>query len=183
MPVSPESLHEQMLVIRSQIGDERAFRDLLELFSPRLLHFAQRMLQSSPDRVADVMQEIWIAIYRCLPRLNEVAKFRAWAFRIARDRIYLEYRRRKMPSMSLDAEEFAEMPDSTAVELSVDHEEMRRCLDAVSPPHREVLVLRFFEDMSYEDIAKVMSCSVGTVRSRIHYAKDAVKKVWEGNTL
>lgn len=183
MPVSPESLHEQMLVIRSQIGDEQAFRELMEIYGPRLLHFAERMLNSSPDRVPDVVQEIWISIYRCLPRLDETAKFRAWTFRIARDRIYLEYRRRKMPLVSIQEEDFVEIPTAAAPEPGIDQEEMQRCLESISPSHREVLVLRFFEDMSYEDIASIMSCSVGTVRSRIHYAKNAVKKIWEGNKL
>jgi DNA-directed RNA polymerase specialized sigma24 family protein len=97
MPVTPEALYEQTLVVRSQIGDEAAFQELLMLYVPRLLLFTQRMMQSSPEQIADVAQETWIAIYRALPRLLDASKFRPWAFRIARDRIYREYRRRKLP--------------------------------------------------------------------------------------
>jgi len=88
MAVDPEQLYEQTLVIRSQIGDEAAFAELLKLYGPRLLVFTQRMMQNSAEQLADVTQEIWVAIFRGLPGLLDAGKFRSWAFRIARDRIY-----------------------------------------------------------------------------------------------
>ena len=182
MPVTPEALYEQTLVVRSQIGDETAFQELLKLYGPRLLLFTQRMMQSSPEQVADVIQEIWIAIYRALPRLLDVSKFRQWAFRIARDRIYREYRRRKLPLQPLDGAQLENLPEAVELNGGVDREELHRCLHTLSPEHREALMLRFFEEMSYEEIARVTDSSVGTVRSRIHYGKQALKKVWEGKT-
>lgn len=182
MPATPETLYEQTLVIRSQLGDEVAFEELLELHGPRLLLFAQRMMQSSPESVADVTQEIWIAIYRALPRLLDVSKFRSWAFRIARDRIYREYRRRKLPVQPADDTQLADVPESAELDLPIDLDELHRCLDLISPEHREALVLRFFEEMNYEDIARATDSSVGTVRSRIHYGKEAFKKAWKGKT-
>jgi RNA polymerase sigma-70 factor (ECF subfamily) len=179
MAATPETLYEQTLVIRSQLGDEAAFEELLELHGPRLLLFAQRMLQSSPASVADVIQEIWIAIYRALPKLLDASKFRHWIFRIARDRIYREYRRRKLPTQTADNEPPTEAPESAELDSTVDLEELHRCLDLISPEHREALVLRFFEEMSYEDIARVTNSSAGTVRSRIHYGKEAFKKAWK----
>ena len=182
MSTTPETLYEQTLVIRSQLGDEAAFEGLLELHGPRLLQFAQRMLQSSPESVADVTQEIWVAIYRALPRLVDASKFRPWAFRIARDRIYREYRRRRLPMQPADEAQLAGVPESAEPELTIDREELHRCLELISPEHREALVLRFFEEMSYEDIARATGSSVGTVRSRIHYGKEALKKAWKGKT-
>src|SRR5215216_2115700 len=96
MSVTADHLYEQTLVIRSQIGDEAAFTELVERYAPRLAGFTERMLYSSKDLIPDLTQEIWIAIYRALPRLREPARFRQWIFRIARDRIYQEYRRRKV---------------------------------------------------------------------------------------
>jgi len=182
MAVTPEQLIEQTLVVRSQIGDETAFAELLTLHGPRLLRFTERMMQSSPDQVADVTQEIWVAIFRSLPGLLDAGKFRPWAFRIARDRIYREYRRRKLPVQPLDDSSLDEWPESEAGVTAVDAEELHHCLGAVSPEHREALVLRFFEDMSYEDIARVTGASVGTVRSRIFYGKRALRAAWEGKT-
>ena len=65
---------------------------------------------------------------------------------------------------------------------AADVEELRHCLGAISPEHREALVLRFYEDMSYEEIGRVTGASVGTVRSRIYYGKRALRVAWEGKT-
>ncbi len=180
MPVTPEALYEQMLVIRSQTGDESAFRELLGTYGPRLLLFAQRMMRSWPEEVPDVMQETWIAIYRALPRLHEPGKFRPWAFRVARDRIYREFRRRKLRMEPLHENQLVEIPETEESAPPLDREELERCLDSLSPDHREALVLRYFEEMSYEDIARVTSSNVGTVRSRIHYGKQALQQLWKG---
>ncbi len=183
MSTNPETLYEQTLVIRSQLGDEAAFAELLGLHGPRLLLFAQRMLQSSPESVADVTQDIWVAIYRALPRLLDTSKFRSWAFRIARDRIYREYRRRRLPVQPADDAQLADLPEPVELDSAIDREALHRCLELLSPEHREALVLRFFEEMSYEDIARATDSSVGTVRSRIHYGKEAFKKAWKGKTI
>ena len=111
MSASPEQIYEQALVVRSQLGDEAAFSELLKLHGPRLFHFTHRMMQSAPDQVADVTQEIWVAIFRALPGLQDATKFRPWAFRIARDRIYREYRRRKLPVRPLDETDLAALPE------------------------------------------------------------------------
>jgi RNA polymerase sigma-70 factor (ECF subfamily) len=183
MAVTSEQLYEQTLVLRSQIGDESAFAELLIRYGPRLLLFTQRMMQSSPEQVADLAQEIWVAIFRALPGLRDASKFRAWAFRIARDRIYREYRRRKLSVQPLEETNLEERQETDEHTTAADLEELRHCLGAISPEHREALVLRFFEEMSYEEIARVTGATVGTVRSRIHYGKRALRTVWEGKLL
>lgn len=184
MGVTTEQLYEQTLVVRSQIGDEEAFAELLKLYGPRLLLFTQRMMQSSPEQIADITQEIWVAIFRALPRLLDASKFKPWAFRIARDRIYREYRRRKLLVQPIDETMIDELPDETRdAAIGMDLEQLQHCLAIISPEHREALVLRFFEDMSYEEIARVTGVTVGTVRSRIHYGKQILKNLWKAKTL
>jgi RNA polymerase sigma-70 factor (ECF subfamily) len=182
MGVTPEQLLEQTLVIRSQLGDEAAFAELLTLEGPRLLRFTTRMLQSSPAQIADVAQDIWVAIFHALPRLVDPSKFRPWAFRIARDRIYREYRRHKLSTQPIDEAGLDELPDNVVGTTAEALEELRHCLDTISPHQREALLLRFFEDMSYEEIARVTGATIGTVRSRIHYGKIALRTAWEGKT-
>jgi RNA polymerase sigma-70 factor (ECF subfamily) len=181
--ITPQHLYEQTLVVRSQIGDETAFQELLAVYSPRLLFFTRKMMPDAPDRVEDLVQEIWIAIYRGLPTLLDVTKFRHWAYRIARDRIYREIRKRKLAVGSIDEVDVNELPDAVMPDGGVDIEELRRCLDSISPEHREVLMLRFFEEMDYEEIARVTGSTLGTVRSRIHYAKRALRRAFEAQTL
>ena len=67
-----------MLVLRSQIGDEAAFGELLEIYGPHLLRFTRKMMDSSPAQVEDLVQETWVAIYHGVPSLLDATKFRAW---------------------------------------------------------------------------------------------------------
>ena len=183
MSANTQQLYEQTLVLRSQIGDGRAFDELLTMYGPRLLLFTHKMMHSTPDAVEDITQEIWLAIYKGLPRLLDVAKFRPWAFRIARDRIYREYRRRKIAVEPLSDSHVEHLPESAENNTTTfDIEELHGRLQALSAAHREVLVLYFFEDMNYEQIADVTGSTLGTVRSRLHYAKRALKNALNRNT-
>ena len=164
MSITPEHLYEQTLVVRSQIGDETAFQELMALYGPRLLFFTRKMMLSSPDIVEDLTQEIWVAIYRGLPTLLDVTKFRPWAFRIARDRIYREFRRRNCPWIRCTKYDVEDLPEASDADSSLDPEELQRGLNAISSEHREVLVLRFLEEMDYEVIARVTGSNLGTVR-------------------
>jgi RNA polymerase sigma-70 factor (ECF subfamily) len=177
--ITAQHLYEQTLVVRTQLGDEAAFRELLALYSPRLLAFARKMMSGSADLVEDLAQEIWVAIFRGLPTLLDVTKFRPWAFRIARDRIYREFRRRKLPFIAMQEVDVEELAEACEPDPVVEPEELQHCLGVLSPEHREVLVLRFFEEMDYEEIARVTSSTLGTVRSRIHYAKRALRRAFE----
>ena len=177
MSVFTQHLYEQTLVLRCQLGDTEAFRELLTLHSPRLLRFVRKMLLSAPDRVEDITQEIWIRIHHSLPTLVDAGKFLPWAFRIARDRVYREFRQRKLPMGSLDEADREAVP--VAEEPSIDTEEIQRGLDALSPEHREVLVLRYFEEMDYESIARITGTTLGTIRSRLHYAKCALRRAFQ----
>lgn len=174
----PANIYEQMLVVRSQIGDEAAFEELLRAYGPRLLQFTRKMMQSAPHIVEDLNQDIWLAIYRGLPGLLDASKFRPWAFRIARDRVYKEFRRRKLPVEPLLETEH-EVSSEADEALPLDREELQRALNVLSPEHREVLVLRFLEEMDYEEIAQITGSTLGTVRSRLHYGKRALKTVLE----
>jgi RNA polymerase sigma-70 factor (ECF subfamily) len=101
-----------------------------------------------------------------------------WLYRIARNRVYQELRRKKQ---TLELDETIEAPDCTEgqVEAIEDAAKLHRCLERLKPLHREVLLLKFLEGMSYEQIADVLECNVGTVRSRIFHARLALKNEME----
>jgi RNA polymerase sigma-70 factor (ECF subfamily) len=164
-----ERAYELTLVVRSQIGDEAAFAELLGMYSPRLRFYVSKMLGEQHQSAEDLLQEIWLSAFRGLPKLNDAAAFHAWLFRIARDRVCREFRRKRIDFTPLGAEEL----ESAVAEYeeAVDPEAVHLQLDGLSTAHREALVLRFIEGMSYEEIARVTGHTLGTVRSRIHYAK------------
>src|SRR5262245_38009211 len=173
-----DRLYERLLVVRCQSGDQEAYRDLVERYGPRLRYFLRKLLPHG-DRAEDLLQEVWIDVFRQLPRLQEVGAFTPRIYKIARGRAALELRRngRTPPA--------AELPELAAVvqkELEFSPEDaarIHRALDELPSDHREVLVLRFLEELSYEEIGEVVGCPLGTVRSRIHYAKQALQRLLE----
>jgi RNA polymerase sigma-70 factor, ECF subfamily len=167
-----QALH-RTLVTRCQLGDRRALEDLFLRHSPRLGYYLRRML--SRDDVEDVQQEVWLTVIRRIGRLRSPEAFTIWLYQIARSKALNRLADRRM-ARSLDHEDVPEdvaddqEPEFSAADAARIHEGLAR----LNPMHREVLVLRFMEDLSYEQIAEVVRCNTGTVRSRLHYAKRAL---------
>lgn len=171
-------LHERLLVLRCQTGDAIAFEELVLLYQPRLRYFLRGLLRSDHD-VDDHLQEIWIDVYRGIGRMKEPSAFAAWLYRIARNRAFRVLRKRRQPTCSIDDIDLAAKGDEEPHWSAEDAEYIHAALDSLEPEHREVLLLRFIEEMSYEDIARVIDCPIGTIRSRLHYAKRALRCVLE----
>lgn len=171
-------LHERLLVLRCQTGDPSAFEELVLLYQPRLRYFLRALLRGDRD-VDDRLQEIWLDVYRGIGRLTEPAAFAAWLYRIARNRAFRVFRKRRESPLSLDGIDLPAKEDDETHWSAEDAEHLHAALDSLEPEHREVLLLRFIEEMSYEDIARVTDCPLGTVRSRLHYAKRALRGVLE----
>lgn len=168
-------LWEQALVIRCQAGDDRAFEELLAAFHDRLRSYIDHVL-GNPGNADDVLQEVWCEVYRRLPTLRSPRAFRSWLFRIVRSQNAHHFRQARLPTEPLDP---AELVDPSQPEPAFEEEDFRRmseCLTSLSAEHREAVVLRFMENMSYEEIARAAHCRVGTVRSRLHYAKRVLKQ-------
>ena len=171
-----DRLYERLLVVRCQSGDQEAYRELVERYGPRLRYFLRKLLPHG-DRADDLLQEVWIDVFRQLPRLHEAGAFTPWIYKIARGRAALEVRRngRVPPAVELPevAAEAQQEPDFAPEDAARIHS----ALDELPTDQREVLVLRFLEELSYEDIGEVVGCPLGTVRSRIYYAKAALQRL------
>ena len=177
MTDAAEQLHEQLLVLRCQAGDEDAFEELVARYHPRLRYYLRRILPRA-DYADDVLQEVWLAVFRALPRLADPAALAAWLYRIARDKASVQWRVRP-PERLLDVSDIVEEPSQDNEFRQEDAQEIHASLDQLAPEQREILVLRFLEDMTYQQIAKVTGCPIGTVRSRLHYAKSALRQAIE----
>ena len=184
-PADAAELGLHLLVLRCQAGDERAFAQLMDRFGPRTLEYARRLVGDAAD---DVQQEVWIAVYRGIAGLANPRAFRTWLFRATRHRV-VDFLRKQNRERELIAAEPIEVASEQAVV-----ENMPDAVDAVVSPsmlealaslpmaQREVLILRYQQDMSYAQIALVAGCSVGTVRSRLHYAKQHLHELLRGAT-
>jgi RNA polymerase sigma-70 factor (ECF subfamily) len=168
-----DQLYECVLVLRCQTGDEAAFAELVARYSPRLRYFLRKMLDDVPA-AEDALQDVWLDVYRGVGRLADPAALPAWLYRIARDRAWRMLRGKQRNSRPLMESDWIDVNDTTfPIEEAA---RVHAGLGALPPDQREVLVLRFLEELSYEDIARIVGCPVGTVRSRIHYAKGALRR-------
>jgi len=176
-----ERLYERLLVLRCQTGDEDAYRELVGRFGPRLRYFLLKLVPRA-DRADDLAQEVWLDVLRQLPRLKDTAAFTTWLYRIAHGKAMLESRRNgRAPATTADVEEIAdESEESFSPE---DASRIHAALDQLEPTHREVIMLRFLEELSYEEIGQIVACPVGTVRSRIHYAKSRLQQLLKSHPL
>jgi RNA polymerase sigma-70 factor (ECF subfamily) len=173
-----DELYERVLVVRCQAGDPAAFAELVDRYQPRLRYYLSKMLPGT-SAAEDAAQDVWYDVVRAVPRLANPGAFRAWLYRIARDRAWRVLRRRPPPHRPIVDVDVA--ANGTADEFTAeDAAAVHAALDRLAPEHREVVVLRFIEDMTYDEIARVAGCPVGTVRSRLHHAKRALRRALEG---
>jgi RNA polymerase sigma-70 factor, ECF subfamily len=182
-----EQLTDQQIVELVQRGDKNAFNLLVKKYQHKVVHLVSRYVKNSGD-VADVSQEAFIKAYRALPNFRGESAFYTWLYRIAVNsaKNYLVSQGRKPPANDVDAEEADFYDGSDALrenstpERVMLSEEIKSILFAtvekLPDDLKMAITLREIEGMSYEDIANVMDCPVGTVRSRIFRAREAIDK-------
>jgi len=168
-----------LLVIRSQRGDRGAMEELFLQHNQALGYYLRRMLRDG--EAADLQQEVWLTVLRRLHQLREPAAFVVWLYQIARRKTLSRLQARGMaPLVELEAAS-AQIDDYEPEFSADDAEAIHKGLASLSPTHREAIVLRFVEGLTYEQIAEVTSTNTGTVRSRLHYAKLELRKHLEGS--
>ena len=174
---SSDKLIEQVLVLRCQIGDKDALAGLIERYQAPLRYFINR-LSANPETAEDIFQDTWLTVIRRIHTLKKIDAFSTWLYRIARNKVYQQFRRKRKLS---ELNENIAVPNDTENDVfsTEDVAKIHRCLKGLLPEYKEVLMLRFLEQMSYEQISQVINCRLGTVKSRIHYAKLALKKEME----
>jgi RNA polymerase sigma-70 factor, ECF subfamily len=134
----------------------------------------------------DIVQETFINAAQHIARLRENAKFGSWLFGIAHQKCIQRWRRRFPDAVPLDEigprlPTAEDSPDDWLIRRE-DEEHFMKCLDQLTPPHRAVLLLHFIEDFSLEDIARITGAELGTVKSRLHYAKKSLRQHLENPT-
>lgn len=173
------------LVVRVQQGDKKAFDLLVLKYQLRLSKLVSRFLKNQSD-VPDVVQEAFIKAYRALPNFRGESAFYTWLYRIAINtaKNHLVAQSRKSPANSIDVQdaedygasewlkEFAS-PEREALASELEAT-IHRAMGDLPSDLREAITLREIEGLSYEDIAAVMGCPIGTVRSRIFRAREAI---------
>jgi RNA polymerase sigma-70 factor (ECF subfamily) len=178
---------DQLLVERVQRGDKRAFDLLVLKYQHKIVALVARYIKDQHE-VFDVTQEAFIKAYRALPRFRGDSAFYTWMYRIAINtaKNYLVSRSRRPPDTDIDIEvgeiqgtapqlREVETPESSMARDQLE-ETIHSAIEALPEELKVAVTLREFEGLSYEDIAIIMQCPVGTVRSRIFRAREAIEK-------
>lgn len=185
--MSDQNLLDEQLVERVQRGDKAAFNLLVKKYQQKVVNLVARYV-NNPGDVPDVAQEAFIKAYRALPTFRGESAFYTWLYRIAVNtaKNYLTSQGRRPPSSDVEAEEAESYGGSEALqEVSTPEnlaltDEIKRtvfsAIEALPEDLRTAITLRELEGLSYEEIAEIMDCPVGTVRSRIFRARDAIDK-------
>jgi RNA polymerase sigma-70 factor (ECF subfamily) len=170
-------LIEEVLLLRCQIGDKDALVELIGRYQRPLRYFINRLLDGS-ELTEDIFQDTWLTVIRQLHSLKEIDAFPTWLYRIARNKVYQQLRTGKSLS---ELDEGVAVPNDAEEDTfsAEDAAKVHRCLERLNPAHKEVLMLRFLEQMPYRQISEVVNCSLGTVKSRVYYAKLALKRELE----
>ena len=183
-PVAPS---DQQLVERVQAGDKRAFDLLVLKYQHKIISLVGRYVKDHHEAM-DVSQEAFIKAYRALANFRGDSQFYTWLYRIAINtaKNYLVARNRRPPDVDVEANEYGDygiadiMADVDTPENLMARDQLQdkvfATLEKLPDDLRTALTLKEFEGMTYEQIAQVMDCPVGTVRSRIFRARDAIDK-------
>ncbi len=197
VPVKAPSVREQLRamedadVVASFLkGEERAFQELVERYQSRLLNFVYRTI-GDREKAEDLVQEVFIRVYRHLHRFDPTKKFSTWIYTIASNLAKNELRNRSRNPLVLfqtikknwnDEDRPLEFEDSTSRPDDLYRKRHLRALveqaTAQLPEHhRQVFVLRELEGKSYEEIAEITSCNLGTVKSRLNRARTSFAEI------
>ena len=172
-------MEEKDLICRAARGDAEAFRQLVEAYQTPAYRLAARMC--GPDSAEDVTQEAFLAAWRALPEFRGDCRFSTWLYRLVSNAAIDCLRREKKHRDTGDVDDL-ELPDGgpspqEQAERSDTRDAVRRELDRLSPEHRQVLLLRFMQELDYGEIARALNVSEGTVKSRINRAKSKLREV------
>jgi RNA polymerase sigma-70 factor (ECF subfamily) len=169
----------ELLLIRYRRGDAAALDELVRLWEDRLFYYIRRLVSDEED-ACDALQDTWLALVKGIGKLRNPNGLATWLYKTARnkamDRLRSKYSDRTVLMECEDIAEVAEGPEEFAFE---DAELAHSALAKLSLCHREALTLHFLQDLTIDETSQVLRIAPGTVKSRLHYAKKALRAILE----
>lgn len=186
MPRTYEDIQDELLVMKAQEGDGDALKALVTKWHPRFTRLAWR-LTNQREAACDIAQDAWVAIVRGLGRLDDPARFRAWAYRIVTNKCRDWTRKRiagRKVQRTLEAESSSSGMESKEgsqeeTETVDEAKRLREMLATLPDDQRAILSLYYLDDLGIAEIARVMGVPKGTIKSRLFYARDRLRRALE----
>ncbi len=184
-----ENLPEDtLLAFKAADGDESSFEALVRKYERLVINCAYSVIGNCPEDISDVSQEVFLKVYRSLSSFKGDSEFSTWLYRVAKNSALDYIRKKKSPRISLDSSgdggegfDIADTSESSNPEKTALENEksqiLKKCINKLSDEHREVIILRHVNEYSYEKISELLNLEVGTVKSRIFRAREALKKI------
>jgi len=175
------AVQSELLLVRHRRGDPAALRHLVALWERPLLYYLRRLLSSEED-AWDALQETWYRVVRQLPQVRDGRALPAWLYVVARNAAFTLRRRRRIAEPLPDGTDAPELLAGTPEPslAGFDPLDIHRALARLNLAHREVLTLHFLEGFPVAEIGIITGAAEGTVKSRLHYAKRALRELLEG---
>lgn len=165
-------MDEADIIRRSQAGDQDSFRLLTENYSKVLLGTAYLMTRDT-GLAEDAVQEALVRAWRGLPSFRPDGSFKAWLLRILTNQVNQQLRKKRLPTVPLEEAVGASEDPGRLEDEAIRNEQKRHingALDRLGPRHKEVVVLKYYADLTVPEIAHALGCRQGTVKSRLHRA-------------
>lgn len=175
------------LIKKSQKGDINAFEELIRDYKKIAYNIALRVMKNK-ENAEDASQEALIKVYKNIKNFNQKSTFKVWLYRIVMNACIDLQRKNKHEVASLDSlkkgkdndykveiEDTSKGPDAI-LESKLNNEILYKCIDNLADDHKQIIILRDLQELSYREISDVLNCSEGTVKSRLSRARTKLKK-------
>lgn len=179
---------EEQCVAQARGGDASAFEELVRTYEAPVYRLALHMCGGRAEDAQEVAQEAFLAAWRGLPRFRGQCRFSSWLYKLTANAAVDHLRREKRRPAAVPLENAGEPADPHTPQEELERRELHRAvqqaLDRLTPEHREVLLLRQMQGLSYQEIGAALSLEEGTVKSRLSRAKRQLRTILaEGNLL
>lgn len=174
-----QAIYYELMVLRCCRGQKDAMEELVTSWERRLFYYIHRLVDDEQEAWS-VLQETWVKVLQNIKKIREPRKLPVWLYGIARKTALGHLRKRYSEQTIFKYDENISNMEDCDSYLSFDNaEQVHYGLCIISLPHRDVLTLFFLQDLSLEEIAQILNIPIGTVKSRLYYAKQALKDVLE----
>jgi RNA polymerase sigma-70 factor, ECF subfamily len=184
---------DQALIKKTLTGDKKAFEELMRKYEKKIFSFVIRMVRNEEVAI-DLTQDFFIKVFNVLDKYNFEYKFSTWAYRICYNLVIDHIRKNQAQVSSLDDESISAKDMLSSENVNSDdgfknlsREETRvyvwKLVELIAPKYRELILLRYIQDLKYEEIAEITALPVGTIKNRIFKAKEILKQEMEKDGL
>lgn len=179
-----ENKTDEDIVGSVRAGEAEIFSIIIERYETKIKRYARKFISDNED-INDVLQDIFIKVYKNIQSFDTKRKFSSWLYRIAHNELVNTLKKRKktpLPLFDLDIL-FPQLFHDNNIEQEIDHKDMQeiieKCLDKLDFKYREPIILYYLEELSYKEIADILQIPISTAGIRIKRAKEAMKQIYK----